>query len=111
MSNGFQRIGHRNGNPALVIRSAQAGAWLANYGKWPLTILVSAVGLAAPLLVAALSSIRNRLVVFIVSGCGRVIARQPRRTFRDVIVCALIDAELSVSRIRPARKTPSRVFP
>jgi cytochrome d ubiquinol oxidase subunit II len=60
------------GEPDPLAKTAvsQAGAWLANYGKWPLTMLVPAVGLAAPLLVAALSSIRQRLIVFTVSGLG-----------------------------------------
>ena len=60
------------GEPDPLAKTAvsQAGAWLANYGKWPLTMLVPAVGLAAPLLVAALSSIRHRLIVFTVSGLG-----------------------------------------
>jgi cytochrome d ubiquinol oxidase subunit II len=57
-------------DPLAKTAVAEAGAWLANYGKWPLTILVPAVGLAAPLLVAALSNIRHRLIVFIVSGLG-----------------------------------------
>jgi len=60
------------GEPDPLAKTAvvQAGAWLANYGKWPLTMLVPMVGLAAPLLVAALSGIRHRLVVFTVSGLG-----------------------------------------
>ena len=60
------------GEPDPLAKTAvsQAGAWLANYGKWPLTMLVPMVGLAAPLLVAALSSIRHRLIVFTVSGLG-----------------------------------------
>jgi cytochrome d ubiquinol oxidase subunit II len=57
-------------DPLAKTAASQAGAWLANYGKWPLTILVPAVGLAAPLLVAALSSIRQRLIVFTVSALG-----------------------------------------
>ena len=60
------------GEPDPLAKTAvsQAGAWLANYGKWPLTMLVPMVGLAAPLLVAAFSSIRHRLIVFTVSGLG-----------------------------------------
>jgi cytochrome d ubiquinol oxidase subunit II len=60
------------GEPDPLAKTAvsQAGAWLANYGKWPLTMLVPAIGLAAPLLVAVLSSIRHRLIVFTVSALG-----------------------------------------
>jgi cytochrome bd ubiquinol oxidase subunit II len=60
------------GEPDPLAKTAvsQAGAWLANYGKWPLTMLVPAIGVAAPLLVAVLSSIRHRLIVFTVSGLG-----------------------------------------
>ena len=47
-----------------------SGAWLLNYGRWPLAMLVPVVGLAAPLLVAALADIRRRLIVFVISGCG-----------------------------------------
>jgi cytochrome bd ubiquinol oxidase subunit II len=47
-----------------------AGAWLMNYRQWPLTMLVPAIGLAAPLLVAALVGIPQRLVVFVISGLG-----------------------------------------
>ncbi len=60
------------GAPDPLAKSAvsQGGAWLANYAKWPLTTLIPGVGLGAPLLVAALQSIRQRLVVFVVSGLG-----------------------------------------
>jgi cytochrome d ubiquinol oxidase subunit II len=60
------------GEPDPLAKTAvfQAGAWLANYGRWPLTMLVPAIGLAAPVLVAALANARHRLVVFIVSGLG-----------------------------------------
>jgi cytochrome d ubiquinol oxidase subunit II len=57
-------------DPLAKTAVAQAGAWLANYARWPLTMLVPAIGLAAPLLVAVLSNIRHRLIVFTVSGLG-----------------------------------------
>jgi cytochrome d ubiquinol oxidase subunit II len=57
-------------DPLAKIAVLQAGAWLANYHKWPLTIGLPALGLAAPLLVAAMAAIRRRLIVFAVSGIG-----------------------------------------
>jgi cytochrome d ubiquinol oxidase subunit II len=47
-----------------------AGAWLANYQRWPATLVLPALGLGAPLLVAALAGIHQRLVVFAVSSLG-----------------------------------------
>ncbi len=57
-------------DPLAKTAVARSGAWLANYGKWPATMLVPGIGLAAPLLVALLAGIRQRLVVFTVSGLG-----------------------------------------
>ena len=60
------------GEPDPLAKSAIArgGAWLANYGRWPATVLVPVIGLGAPLLVAALAGARQRLAVFIVSALG-----------------------------------------
>jgi cytochrome d ubiquinol oxidase subunit II len=57
-------------NPLAKTAMLQGGAWLANYGRWPITMLAPAMGLIAPLLVAALAGFRRRLFVFTVSGLG-----------------------------------------
>ncbi len=57
-------------DPLAKTAIAQSGAWFANYMRWPATLLAPAIGLAAPLLVAALARSRQRLVAFIVSGLG-----------------------------------------
>jgi len=57
-------------NPLGKTAVLAAGAWLMNYQRWPLTMLLPALGLAAPLLVAALAGIRQRLLVLIISGLG-----------------------------------------
>lgn len=57
-------------DPLAKTAVSQSGAWLANYGRWPVAMLVPAVGLSAPLLVAALAGFRQRLVVFAVSSLG-----------------------------------------
>jgi cytochrome d ubiquinol oxidase subunit II len=57
-------------NPLDKTAVHAAGAWLMNYQRWPLTMLLPTMGLAAPLLVAALAGIRQRLLVFIISSLG-----------------------------------------
>jgi len=50
-------------NPLLKTAEVQPGAWLANYGKYPLTMLAPAIGLLFPLLLWIASKL-NR------SGCA-----------------------------------------
>ena len=57
-------------NPLAKTAVAQSGAWFTNYARWPITMLVPAIGLGAPLLVAALAGFRRRLVVFVISSFG-----------------------------------------
>ena len=57
-------------NPLAKTAVLRSGAWLANYERWPITMLAPAIGLAAPLLVAALSGARRRLIVFVISSVG-----------------------------------------
>ena len=57
-------------DPLAKTAVLRSGAWFDNYGRWPVTMLVPAIGLTAPLLVAALAGFRHRLVVMIVSSVG-----------------------------------------
>jgi cytochrome bd ubiquinol oxidase subunit II len=57
-------------NPLGKTAVLSAGAWLTNYQRWPWAILAPVIGLTAPLLVAALAGIRQRLIVFVVSSLG-----------------------------------------
>ena len=57
-------------DPLAKTAIAQSGAWFTNYSRWPVTLLVPTVGVMAPLLVALLANIRQRLVVFVVSSLG-----------------------------------------
>jgi cytochrome bd ubiquinol oxidase subunit II len=57
-------------NPLAKTAVLSAGAWLHNYQRWPATVVLPALGLACPLLVAALAGISQRLVVFAISSLG-----------------------------------------
>jgi len=57
-------------NPLGKTVSLSAGAWLANYQRWPLSLLLPALGLLAPLLVAALARRHWRLTAFAISSLG-----------------------------------------
>ena len=57
-------------NPLAKSAVLRGGAWLANYGRWPITMLAPAIGLGAPLVVAALAGFRRRLLVFAISALG-----------------------------------------
>jgi cytochrome d ubiquinol oxidase subunit II len=57
-------------DPLAKSATVSAGAWLANYQRWPATRLLPFLGLAAPLVVAALVGFRRRLLVLIASGLG-----------------------------------------
>ena len=57
-------------DPLAKTATWSAGAWLANYGRWPASMVVPAMGLIAPLLVSAFAGIRQRLLVFVISSLG-----------------------------------------
>lgn len=46
------------------------GAWLANYSRWPLTLLLPALGLAAPACIAAFAAARRPGWLFLCSSVG-----------------------------------------
>ncbi len=57
-------------DPLAKVAVLRGGAWLANYARWPAAMLLPAIGLAAPVLVAALAGVKRRLGVFAVSSAG-----------------------------------------
>ena len=57
-------------NPLAKTVVHAAGAWLANYGRWPALWIVPGVGLAAPLLFVVLASARRAGLAFVASALG-----------------------------------------
>ncbi|CAM4340020.1 cytochrome d ubiquinol oxidase subunit II [Bordetella tumbae] len=55
-------------DPALKEVSVQAGAWMANFEKWPLAWIAPALGVGGALIVALLLSVRVNWLTFIVSA-------------------------------------------
>jgi len=49
---------------------AAPGAWLANYSRWPLAVLLPALGLAAPACIAAFAAARRPMPLFLCSSVG-----------------------------------------
>ena len=75
-----------------VVRSA--GAWLANHGRWPGTMVLPLAGLGAPLLVAALARSGARLVVFVISSVGVAgVARHNRHQPVPVSAAVVVGSE------------------
>lgn len=57
-------------NPLLKTAEAVTGGWLSNYQRWPILWAAPALGLALPLLAAALLAARRGLLALLVSGFG-----------------------------------------
>ncbi|QLE86207.1 MULTISPECIES: cytochrome d ubiquinol oxidase subunit II [Shewanella] len=55
-------------NPALKTVAVESGAWLANYDKYPITMLFPVIGLAMPLLVLASSQFNRSGFAFFFSS-------------------------------------------
>ncbi|WP_372882386.1 cytochrome d ubiquinol oxidase subunit II [Psychromonas sp.] len=67
-------IGDLNGpaNPLLKSAQLQSGAWLANYEKYPLTIIAPAIGLSFPVLVWIASKLDRNASAFLFSSITQV---------------------------------------
>lgn len=59
-------------NPLRKSVTVEAGAWLANYRAHPWTMIAPALGLAGPLLAAAMFAARRSLFAFLASALGLV---------------------------------------
>jgi cytochrome d ubiquinol oxidase subunit II len=55
-------------NPLAKVVVTQTGAWLANYGRWPLLWLLPVIGILSPLLGAALARAGKAGLAFIASS-------------------------------------------
>lgn len=49
---------------------AMPGAWLGNYRRWPMALVLPGIGLAAPLAIALVPRARAQMVVFLCSSVG-----------------------------------------
>ncbi len=57
-------------NPLGKTVAAMPGAWLRNYGRWPATRVLPALGLAAPLALVLLARARGHMALFLCSAAG-----------------------------------------
>ena len=57
-------------DPLAKVVAAAPGAWFDNYRRWPWTTALPLIGLAAPLLAAALLRRGGGVVAFLLSACG-----------------------------------------
>jgi len=55
-------------DPMLKTVAVQAGAWMANYAKWPLMWIAPALGVAGAVLVLLLLSVRAHVLSFLASA-------------------------------------------
>lgn len=59
---------HAPSNPMLKTVELQAGGWMANYEKWPLTWIAPALGVGGALLAFVLLSARANVLAFLASS-------------------------------------------
>jgi cytochrome d ubiquinol oxidase subunit II len=57
-------------DPVAKTVLAVPGAWLSNYGRWPLACVLPALGLVAPLTLGMLAHARSHMILFLGSAAG-----------------------------------------
>jgi cytochrome d ubiquinol oxidase subunit II len=57
-------------NPLAKSVLAVPGAWLGNYNRWPLSCVLPALGLVAPLALILLARARSHMILFLCSAAG-----------------------------------------